>query len=386
MATERLDYCNMSSSRLFAGIMSGTSADGVDVAIVRIDGKNLDMSARLLHSYQHPYRDALRRAIWEIRDSGVANLATLALLAHDISTSYAIAFNKLLESVNLSPGNLCAIAAHGQTLFHHPPETIQWLDPALLAAETGCVVISDFRRADCAAGGQGAPLVPLADYLLFRDTRKNRVLLNLGGIANLTFLRASADIDELIAFDAGPANCLSDDLVHRHDRTSAAFDDGGRRAAQGKVSESLVEGVLSDPYFSKPPPKSTDGPEMIRIFSEAQSKIHPPLHFADLLASACKISAETIARSIREYCKPAPDEIIASGGGTKNRTLMAAIHQAVGKIPLRNIDELGIDSSAKEAMAFALLGAATLDGYPGNVPSATGARRAVILGSITPIP
>jgi anhydro-N-acetylmuramic acid kinase len=376
----------MANTRLFAGIMSGTSADGVDVAIVRIDGKHLELTARLLHSHQHPYREALRRSIWDIRTSGSASLASLALLAHDISTSYAIALNELLESVNLGPGNLCAIAAHGQTLFHRPPETIQWLDPALLAAETGCVVISDFRRADCAAGGQGAPLVPLADYLLFRDPHKNRVLLNLGGIANLTYLRAGASIDALIAFDSGPANCLSDDLIHRHDRTSAAFDDGGRRAAAGTVSESLVEAALSDPYFSKPPPKSTDGPEMIQIFSQAQKKIGHALPFADLLASACKISAESIARSIRQNCKPAPDEIIASGGGTKNRALMAALHQAIGKIPLKNIDDLGINSSAKEAMAFAILGAATLDGFPGNVPSATGARRAVVLGSITPKP
>jgi anhydro-N-acetylmuramic acid kinase len=376
----------MASTRYFAGVMSGTSADGVDVAIVAIDGKIPEMSARLLHWHHHPYRDSLRRAIWEIRTSGSANLASLALLARDISTSYAIAVNDTLESANLRPRNICAIAAHGQTLFHQPPGTIQWIDPALLAAETGCVVVSDFRRADCAAGGQGAPLVPLADYLIFRDANKTRVLLNLGGIANLTHLPAGGTIENLIAFDTGPANCLSDDLIRRHDRGGAAFDDGGRRAAEGAVCKPLVEAVLAGAYFSRPPPKSTDGPEMIRLFTEALANIRPTPPFADLLASACRIAAEAIFLAIADHCKPFPDEIIASGGGTRNRTLMACLHQLLGKIPLRNIDELGIESSAKEAMAFALLGAATIDGVPGNVPSATGARRSVVLGSITPKP
>jgi anhydro-N-acetylmuramic acid kinase len=372
--------------RLIAGAMSGTSADGVDVALTQIRGHGLEMSAHLFRWHHRPYPGGLREAIFQIRRGTTAPLSILAGIGREISLNYAAAINEALLAAGLSSGNLTAVAAHGQTLYHDPPDTIQWLDPALLAAETGCQVVSDFRRADCAAGGQGAPLVPLADYLLFRDPKKNRVLLNLGGIANLTYLRAGAGIENLTAFDTGPANCISDYLVRLSDPHGVGWDEAGQRAALGVPVYPIVERVLASPYFAKAPPKSTDSPAMIKLFTDALAETgrkYPPEY---LLRSTCLISADTILQSMRQFLDPFPDEVIVSGGGTKNQTLMSMLAQPLGEVPVRTIDELGVASSAKEALAFALLGTATLDNIPGNVPSATGARRAVILGSITPKP
>jgi anhydro-N-acetylmuramic acid kinase len=223
--------------------------------------------------------------------------------------------------------------------------------------------------------------VPLADYLLFRDDKKNRLMLNLGGIANVTFLRAGGTIEETIAFDTGPATCVSDFLCRDLD---PPIDLNGEQAGEGRSIEEMVKRVLAAEYFSKPPPKSTDGPGMIELFVTA-GESNTRHRLEDLLRSACEVGAEAVARAAREFLPGPADEVIASGGGTKNLTLMRLLAERLG-MEIRTVDEFGIPSSAKEAIAFALLGAATLDGLPGNVPSATGARRGVVLGSITPKP
>jgi anhydro-N-acetylmuramic acid kinase len=376
----------MQSARTIAGAMSGTSADGVDVALVRVSGRGLEMSAKLLKWHCRSYPSGLRIEIAKIRLAKTTPISALAEVGREISLSYAATVNEALVAAGLSAADLSAVAAHGQTLYHDPPNTIQWLDPALVAAEVGCAVVSDFRRADCAAGGQGAPLVALADYLLFRDPRKNRVLLNIGGIANLTYLRAGDGIDDLIAFDTGPGNCVSDHIVRQADPHGAGWDESGRLAAAGKPIEQIVKIVLSAAYFAKPPPKSTDGPAMIRLFTDAQAGFSRRLSLQDALRTACQITADSILESMQKFLEPFPDEIFASGGGTLNQTLLDMLRKSLGAVPIRTIDELGIPSAAKEAVAFALLGAATLDGVPGNVPAATGARRKVVLGAVTPRP
>jgi anhydro-N-acetylmuramic acid kinase len=284
----------------------------------------------------------------------------------------------------MSASDLAAVAAHGQTLFHDPPNTIQWLDPALIAAEVGCPVVSDFRRADLAAGGQGAPLVPFTDYVLFRHPAKNRVLLNIGGIANITYIPAGATLDQVIAFDTGPGNCISDHLCRKYDPHGPGYDAGGRRAVRGKPSEELIARVLANPFFAKSPPKSTDGPEMIAAFEGAlrDLELQPYLTFEDLLATAAHVTARSILSQAQRLAERAT--IIASGGGCEND----AIYQELlaTNLLVKRIEEFGMPSEAKEAVAFAVLGAATLDGLPSNVPSATGAKRAVVLGSITPKP
>ena len=352
------------SERLIVGAMSGTSIDGVDVALVRVCGRGPQMRAELVGAHHRPYDPALRRAIVQLRTSGSGTLPEIAWINREVSLFHAAAVNELLVSNSMTAAKIAAIAAHGQTVFHNPPDTVQWLDPALVAAETGCVVVSDFRRADCAAGGQGAPLAPFADYCLFRH---------------------AAELEKLIAFDTGPGNCISDHLARLYDPSGCGYDPGGAWAATGVPIYPLMNAMLANPYFTQPPPKSTDAPVMIEIFSDSLAELgrrYPPEY---LLRTACLVTADTILQAIRQFLSPFPDEIIVSGGGVKNQTLMAML-KPLEECAVMTTDELGVASGAKEAIAFALLGAATLDSLPSNVPSATGARRAVVLGSITPRP
>jgi anhydro-N-acetylmuramic acid kinase len=369
--------------RVIAGAMSGTSADGVDIALTQITGRGLDMQAKLLHHHQRPYNAELRGEIFAFRADEVKSdpLPRLAQLGREISLTYAAAVNEALAAAHLTASDLAAVAAHGQTLYHHPPNTIQWLDPSLIAAEVGCPVVSDFRRADLAAGGQGAPLVPFADYVLFRHPTKNRVLLNIGGIANITHIPAGAQPYEMIAFDTGPGNCISDHLCRKFDPRGPGYDKGGFGASSGEANDKVCDFFSTALYFARKPPKSTDGPEMIALFEQAidQAHVRDALSLNDALATAASVVAFSIYRSIRSI--PPADEIIASGGGTEN----AAITDQI-KLICKEKCTVIAESSAKEAIAFALLGAATLDGVPSNIPIATGARRAVVLGSITPKP
>jgi anhydro-N-acetylmuramic acid kinase len=374
------------ADRLIAGAMSGTSADGVDVALVRVAGRGLDMTARLVRHHHRAYPPELRREIFSFRGGdATANLARLAQLGREISLAYAIAVSDALATEKLSGADLAAVAAHGQTLYHAPPNTIQWFDPSLVAAHVGCPVVSDFRRADLAAGGQGAPLVPFADYILFRHPKRSRVLLNLGGIANMTYVPAGADIEQLIAFDTGPANCVLDHLARRAG-LPGGFDRDGERSLRGEASfATAFVAIRMWKGVFYPPPKSTDGPEMIAAFEEGVATTgigDAPME--DQLATACVMSALGIDFGLH-HIGGRPDEIIASGGGVDNPRLVREV-ETVAQLPLRRTDDLGVPSQAKEAIAFALLGAATLDGVPSNVPSCTGASRVVVLGSITPKP
>ena len=365
--------------RLIVGAMSGTSADGVDVALVTVTGRGVEMTARFVAHHHRPYEARVREALFTFRSGCALPLSTLAHLTLDITQAHAKAVNDALAAAKLRSGDVAAVAAHGQTMFHAPPLTVQILDPALLAGETGCTVVSDFRRADCAAGGQGAPLVPFADYVLFRHPARSRVLLNIGGIANFTFIPAGASIEDVVAFDTGPGNCISDWLCRKHEAGGPGYDTDGAMARRGGVIQPAVGRAMEDPYFAAPPPKSTDGPAMIALFERCLGpRGHDqPLH--DLLATAVELTARSIALAL-----PKADEVFATGGGVHNRALMENLERR-GIRPL-TIRDAGadFDGAAKEAVAFALLGAATLDGVPSNVPSATGAWRKAILGSITP--
>jgi anhydro-N-acetylmuramic acid kinase len=381
--------------------MSGTSADGVDVAIVEIAGVGgADMSARLVHHHHRAYDTPLRQSLFALRSAGRAAFRDLAIVGREISLTYAECVNAALAAAQLKAADLTAVAAHGQTLYHDPPDTIQWFDPALVAAATGCAVVSDFRRADCAAGGQGAPLVPFADYVLFRHPQRTRVLLNVGGIANLTRVPAGRPIDDLLAFDTGPGNCISDWLCRELDPDGPGYDSGGDRAfaALGEADLDVVARVLrGSAFFRQPPPKSTDIPSMIEAFRDAGMRADPRSdpRFADrerflnfLLATAAHVTVQAIEQAIDRFA-PGADDLIVSGGGTRNRAIMHLLQTRLGHRPeltIQTTDDLGVPAEAKEAIAFALLGAATLDGVPANVPSCTGAKRRVILGSITPKP
>lgn len=358
--------------------MSGTSADGVDVALTRIEGRGEAISACVLHHHHRAYPAELRRKIFRVREEGKASLRDLAELARQISLVYAAAVNEAMVYARLEAKQVACVSAHGQTLFHEPPLTMQWLDPALLAAETGCAVVSDFRRADCAAGGQGAPLVPFADYVLFRHAHKSRALVNIGGIANVTILPARCAIQEVVAFDTGPGNCVSDWICREQEPQGVGYDAGGELAMRGKLDEGVVRAALADGYFARRPPKSTDGPEMIGIFQRAVRG--RKMSVEDRLATACEITASALIEAMEPW---QPEQIVLSGGGAMNRRMVERL-KAGTQAELLTTDDLGIKSEAKEALAFALLAAATLDRLPGNVKSVTGARRGVVLGSITP--
>ena len=377
--------------RLIAGAMSGTSADGIDVAITRVQGKGLDVTAQLVHHHHRPYDPLLRQAIFSIRDGGghVA-LNDLALLGRDVSLAYVATVNQALAAANLNADDITAIAAHGQTLYHAPPNTIQWLDPAFIAGQTGIQVVSDFRRADCAAGGQGAPLVPYADYILFRNPVKNRVLLNIGGIANLTYIPAGGAIDDLIAFDTGPGNCVSDWLCREHDPGGPGYDVDGQLASHGSLNFHVAFEAAHCKYVQRAPPKSTDGPEMIAVYKSVKETMGYKGKLEDELATACIFTMESIKLSLDQFVpswRESQMELLVSGGGTKNAYLMSELRGLIATQSHGSIGEVEpAVAAAKEAIAFALLGAATLDREPSNVPSCTGAKRRVVLGSVTPKP
>ena len=374
--------------RLIVGTMSGTSADGVDAAVTRITGRGLDMKAELILHHHNPYDPALRREIFAFRNGDVREdvLGRLANMGRQITLATAAAVNESLAAAKLPASEITAIAAHGQTLFHNPPDTIQWLDPALLAHDTNCTIVSDFRRADLAAGGQGAPLVPFADYILFRHAAKNRILLNIGGIANITSLPANCTLEQVVAFDTGPGNCISDWVCRTFGPLDLSYDVDGVGASRGQVSQEVADHFLADAYFTKKGPKSADGPAMIAAFQKAiDAARFKPDELNDLLATASYLTARTIHESIKSIAKKL-DEVIASGGGTQNKAMMAFLRARLAPAPLNLTDDNGIHGPAKEALAFALLAAATLDGIPSNIPTVTGASHPVVLGSITPKP
>lgn len=370
--------------RVIIGAMSGTSADGVDVAVTEITTDGQRYAARLLHLVSIPYHVSLRNTIHAIRADGAVTLPRLAACGRAISLAYGDAVRTAMNALNMPPERITAIAVHGQTLFHDPPNTIQWIDPALVAFRTGCAVVSDFRRADCAGGGQGAPLVPFADYHLFASDSADRVIVNIGGIANVTIIPRASGIGAVRAFDTGPGNCLSDAIVRRSGLNPKGVDIDGELAALGQVDESLVATFAADPYFLREGPKSTDGPAMLAIFDQILATFAEPIGPHDQLATACYITAQLIARAIP---RAEPTEVLVAGGGVKNLTLMQMLREALGTAtPLQTTDDVGIPSQAREAIAFAILGAATLDNVPANLPACTGAAHATVLGSITPRP
>jgi anhydro-N-acetylmuramic acid kinase len=304
-----------------------------------------------------------------------------------VGEAFAGAAIAVAEAAGLSISEVDLIASHGQTVYHQvaPGEvrsTLQIGAPAVIAEHTGCSVVADFRPRDIAAGGQGAPLVPYLDALLFADGRLHRAVQNIGGIANVTYLPPGG---VPAAFDTGPGNVLLDEAVRLLSDGRAGFDQDGRMAAQGSVDRELLDEWLAHPFFHRPPPKSTGreqwGPaEARRYVGQARDQ---GLSDADIVATLTAFTAWSIAAAYRAYCGRV-DEVIVAGGGVRNLALLALLRDALPGTAVRPIDEFGLDADAKEAVAFALLGYAGLHGWPNNVPAATGAAHPVVLGSLTP--
>ncbi len=379
-----------------AGIMSGTSADGIDVAVVRIvPGKQRPKLTLLAHE-GFPFPAALRRAVLAAMNAESTSTAELARLNWRLGLAYAEAVEATLKRHKVK---LDLIGCHGQTLFHQARAedyagrqfacTWQAGEAAVIARALGLPVVSNFRPADMAVGGQGAPLVPLLDYVMFADAKRGRVLQNIGGIANLTAIPAAATAEHVIAFDMGPGNMVIDALAQK--LFDKPFDRNGAHAAMGAVIESVLALELRNPYFRLKPPRTAGREQFGRAYAadflvkcRRQSK-----RSEDALATATALTAQTIAESYKRFVLPSMRrravDYIVSGGGARNHTLMAMLAQRLEPLgcELAASEQFGLPAEAKEAAAFALLAWQTWHHRPGNVPAATGAARAVILGQVT---
>lgn len=363
------------NAALFLGLISGTSADGIDVALA-----SFDPMPRLHAAQTHPYPDDLRRRILALaQGDGRIALDELGALDVEIAQSFAQAANALVQRAGIAAAEIAALGSHGQTVRHRPqqtpPYTLQLGDPNVLAEITGITTVADFRRRDIAAGGQGAPLAPAFHAAMLAHDGVDRVVLNLGGIANISIL----DDKPLRGFDTGPASCLLD--AWAQEQLGEAFDRDGGFAARGKVDEALLARLLDEPYFVAAAPKST-GREVFHL-----NWLHPRLHAsratpADVQATLVELTARSIADAVRAHA-PAAREVLVCGGGVHNPVLMRAIAVALAPLAVASTATRGIDPDFVEAMAFAWLARERLLGHaPENVCNVTGARGARVLGAI----
>jgi anhydro-N-acetylmuramic acid kinase len=382
---------------IVAGVMSGTSADGINVAIVRIRGKGFRTHIELLHGSEFPYPAAVRRQVLAAMNARSTSVADLARLNFLLAELYAEAVH---DAASRAGVKLELIGCHGQTLYHQGEArdflkrriacTWQIGEGAILAARSGVPVVSDFRPADMAAGGQGAPLVPFLDYLLYRDGRHGRIVQNIGGIANFTAIPGGASPEQVIACDTGPGNMVIDAVTDR--LFSRPFDRDGRMAARGDVLEKVVAEILRGPFFRRVPPKTAGREEFGREFVAGFLRRCRGAAKQDVVATATALTARSIAQAVRTFVathgakkpgRPGFDEIIVSGGGTKNPTLLKMLQSSLPELKLRTTEDFGLPAEAKEAVAFAVLAHQTWQRLPSNIPAATGARRGAVLGKIS---
>jgi anhydro-N-acetylmuramic acid kinase len=369
--------------------MSGTSLDGIDVAMVDIQGRRFETLAfRTM-----PYPEAVRAALLGVSNANT-HTATIARLNFLLGELYARAVRETCRRARIPLASVELIGCHGQTIFHEGEaveflgqrvaSTLQIGEAAVIAERTGIPVASDFRPRDVAAGGRGAPLVPFVDYLLYRHRRLGRVALNIGGIANLTAIPAGGGPEQVIAFDTGPGNMVIDQLVAAWTGGKQKFDRGGRMARRGRIDVRLLDELLDDAYYRKRPPKSAGREQYGREFVERL--LGKGLRWEDLIATATALTAAAVAEGIERFVWPRMkvDELIVSGGGAHNAQMMAHLIAFLPNVAIMTSADLGVDIDGKEAIAFAVLAHETWRRRPANLPSATGARRAVVLGKITP--
>jgi anhydro-N-acetylmuramic acid kinase len=375
-----------------AGLMSGTSADGVDVAIVDIGRGGVSVLAFDTFSYPR----TLRQRILAVCDPQTARLDEICHLNFVVGEVFSQALIRLTESSSIPLSSIDLIGSHGQTIYHDPTgsrfggrlvrSTLQIGEPSVIAERTGITTVADFRPRDIAAGGEGAPLVPYADFFLFSDKHRNRVLQNIGGIANVTFLPAGGDMSKVIAFDTGPGNMIIDRITHVITAGKSSFDRAGKLAARGKVNLQLLGELMDHRFLRRRPPKSTGREEFGLAFStdlyrRARARQIAPL---DILATVTAFTAKSIASAYRRFLPSTVDEVILCGGGAWNCTLVSMLRSELHPANLMTTDDFGISIDAKEAVSFAILAYQTMQGRANNVPSATGAGKSVVLGKIIP--
>lgn len=379
---------------LVVGLMSGTSGDGVDAALVEITGRGNTLKAKTLAAHTVAYPRSLQQRILSASVSGtVAEVCHLNVL---LGEWFAKAALRVIKQAKRQPGKVALIGSHGQTLHHLPHgipvpgigtirSTLQIAEPAVIAERTGITTVANFRTRDMAAGGQGAPLAPLAHALLMKHARRARLIVNLGGISNVTYVPKGGDLAGAQAFDTGPANMVLDSLMARLTEGRLTMDRGGKLAMKGQVDSQLLKTLLAHPFLSQRPPKSTGreafGPELIDVLISIQQQ--RGLSVEDLLATCSLWTAKAVGTA-RRWIKGEIDEVVVGGGGVRNRAIMAHLATVFAPVPVTTFDAIGWDSKSFEAVAFALMAYQTVTGQWGNIPSVTGASHPVILGTIVP--
>jgi anhydro-N-acetylmuramic acid kinase len=384
--------------RLALGLMSGTSVDGIDVALVRIAPSITANAAhaRLENFATIPFPPAVRGEVLRIAEGKRVSSGEISQLNFRLGQIFGEAALRACRKFRIAPRRLSVIGSHGQTIFHQGllggflgaavASTLQIGEPALIAAITGVTTVGDFRPADMAVGGQGAPLVPFVDYLLYRHPRRGRAVLNIGGIANLTVIPKAAPPREVIAFDTGPGNMVIDALVRHFTGGRRSYDAEAQMASRGRLLPSLLDALLAEKYFRQPPPKSAGreqygGPYVGKILAWGRRHRARP---EDVVRTATMLTALSITDALNRWILPRTPirQLLVSGGGARNPLILAQLSAALAGIEVATTDSLGLPGDAKEAFIFALLADQTLHGRPANLPSATGARRPAILGKI----
>jgi anhydro-N-acetylmuramic acid kinase len=385
---------------LVLGMMSGTSADGIDVALARISGAPPNLNAKLLGHTSVKFPSALRKEILRVAEQRPITTGALSQLNFRLGELFADAALAACRKFRVSPRRISLIGSHGQTIFHQGKpanflgrliaSTLQIGEPAIIAARTGITTVGDFRPADIALGGQGAPLVPYVDYLLYRHSKLGRISLNLGGIANITVLPRAAKPRQVFAFDTGPANMLIDALVWHFTRGRQRYDKNAGLASQGRSLPALLDELLRDPYLKLAPPKSTGreyyGNAYLKQLLALGRRHHAKPN--DLIRAATIFTALSVIDALNRFVTPKKKihQLIVSGGGAHNPLILAQLSAGLPGIEVQPSSRLGIPEDAKEAFAFALLTYETYHKRPANLPSATGARGPAILGKISYAP
>jgi len=385
-------------ARLVLGLMSGTSADGIDVALVRIaQGAGTDSSrARLENFATMKLPRDVRAAVLRLAEGAQTTTQELSQLNVRLGQVFAQTVLAACRKFRVSPRQIALIGSHGQTVYHQGVpsrflgtrvgSTLQIGEPAVIAAATGITTVADFRPADMAVGGQGAPLVPWADYMLYRDSRRGRVALNIGGIANMTVIPRAARPEQVFAFDTGPGNMVVDGMVRHFTRGQQHYDRDAQMSQRGRLLPALADKLLADPYFRLRPPK-TAGREQYGAAYLKHILAWAATHHArpeDLVRTATLVTALSVVDAIHRLVMPRAriQQLIVSGGGARNPLMMTQLAAALPQIEILTSDALGVPGDAKEAFEFALLANETMNGRPANLPTATGANRAAILGKV----
>jgi len=367
------------------GLMSGTSLDGVDAALVEIKDEKFKLLKFITHRYDEKFKSRLMR---NLHDS-TAKLSEICSLNFELGYKFLDAINELLAGTNYTYADIAFVASHGQTIYHNPkqvgenvPSTLQIGEPSVITYHTNILVISDFRVMDIVAGGEGAPLVPMSEYLLYKNENKSIILQNLGGIGNLTYIPKGATIDDVIAFDTGPGNVMIDYFTKKY--FNLPYDEDGKIALKGKVLNEVLDYLMDDEFIKRIPPKSTGREKYTKEFME---KLAYQFSFVnkdkeDVITTVTEFTVKSMLYHYQNFLKDI-DLVIVNGGGSHNNYIMKRLKEEL-KCSVLTGDEYGIASDAKEAIAFVVLGYLTLNNRWGNVKSATGAKRNVILGKITP--